>query len=123
MKKEIKKDTITNVVSIKNENEISNDTINNVSKDNEIISDTINNVVANEKVIKKEIIYAEASAYMRNRISHKNFKKEFLTLNGARWMLLQEIGRMAPTDTPFTYTVKEAKDIIDTNKEFITPTK
>ena len=30
---------------------------------------------------------------------------------------------MATTTTPFTYTVEEAKKIIDNNKESITPTK
>ena len=86
----------------------------------EITNDTINNVVSKEK---KEITYAAASAYMKNRISHKEYKKEFSTLNGARWMLLQEVGKMQQTSTPFTYTVEEAKQIIDSNKESIMPTK
>ena len=97
-----------------------------MKKENE--NATINEVVTKEQeivtnVIKKEITYAEASAYMKNRISHKEYKKEFATLNGARWMLLQEVGRMSNTATPFTYTVDEAKKIIDNNKESIPATK
>ena len=105
---------------------------NTVKKEEEIV--TINNVVTNnEKVIsdaatsitniKKEKTYTEASVCMKNRMANKNFKKEFATLQGARWMLLQEIGRMEQTDTPFTYTIAEAKSIIDSNKESIMPTK
>ena len=80
-------------------------------------------IVTNTVTIKKEITYTDASLCMKNRIANKNFKKEFATLNGARWMLLQEIGRMSVTDTPFTYNVNEAKQIIDNNKEQIPATK
>ena len=72
---------------------------------------------------KKEIKYADASILLKNRIANKEYKKEFKTLNGARWLFLQEIGRMATTATPFTYSVEEAKAIIDNNKEQIMPTK
>ena len=80
-------------------------------------------IVTNVVTIKKEISYTEASVYMKNRMANKEFKKEFATLNGARWLLLQEIGRMKNTATPFTYTVEEAKTLIDINKEEIMPTK
>ena len=89
----------------------------NTEKRAEIV--TINNVVTN----KKEKTYTEASLCMKNRMANKNFKKEFATLQGARWLFLQEIGKMANTDTPFTYTVEEAKALIDNNKEQIMPTK
>ena len=75
------------------------------------------------KSLKKEITYADASIYLKNRIANKEYKKEFATLNGARWLFLQEIGKMSKTETPFTYTVEEAKEIIDNNKEQIMPTK
>ena len=93
---------------------------------NEIKNDTINKVVSNAAAAattKKEIKYADASILLKNRIANKNFKKEFKTLNGARWMLLQEIAKMQQTTTPFTYTVEAAKKIIDNNKEQIMPTK
>ena len=80
-------------------------------------------IVTNVVTIKKEITYTDASVYLKNRIANKEYKKEFKTLNGARWLFLQEVGRMATTSTPFTYTVEAAKQIIDNNKEQIMPTK
>ena len=94
---------------------------------NEIKNDTINKVVSNAAAAatttKREITYTDASLCMKNRIANKEYKKEFKTLNGARWLFLQEVGRMATTSTPFTYTVEAAKQIIDNNKEQIMPTK
>ena len=95
-----------------------------MKKENE--NDTTNKVVSNAAAAattKKEIKYADASILLKNRIANKEYKKEFATLNGARWLFLQEVGRMATTSTPFTYTVEEAKQIIDNNKEQIMPTK
>ena len=85
------------------------------TKEQEIVNNTV--------TIKKEITYTDASVYLKNRIANKEYKKEFKTLNGARWLFLQEVGRMATTSTPFTYTVEEAKEIIDSKKELIMPTK